>query len=80
MGCCGSMLVAVWVSGFVGSRFRDPFWGLQVVGCRWVMRCWFGCGWCSVDVGGSVLDFNFWVCVLRFGCVLVQDTLKSKFM
>ena len=38
------------------------------------MRCWFDCGWCSVDAGGSVLDFNFWVCVVRFGFVFLFNT------
>ena len=52
-------------SGFCGFWVSRSFFGvLRVVGCQWVMRCWFGCGWCSMDAGGSVLDFNFWVCVL----------------
>ena len=60
------------VFGVLG--FKILFWDLRVVGYRWVMRCWFGYGWCSVDAGGLVLDFNFWVCVLRFGFVFLFNT------
>ena len=66
-----------WLCGFrvLGVLgFKILFWGLRVVGCWWVIWCWFGCGWCSVDAGGSVLDFNFWVCVLRFMFVFLFNT------
>ena len=55
MGCCGLMLVVVWVSDFGGFGFRDPFLGFTgcglPVGHEVLVRLWMvlsGCWWFSV--------------------------------
>ena len=55
MGCCGSMLVAVWVSGFVGFGFQDPFLGFTGCGLPvghevlvQLLMVFSGCWWFSV--------------------------------